>query len=85
LNGDRQHAKDYLLASGKTPGSPQLNSFGPNMTLAKELLEVGEREIVLKYLQLCAAFWTKDSGLLVEWRDLIDNGRVPNFGVHLLY
>lgn len=40
--GDVAEAKTRLLAAGKTPGSPQLNSFGPNMMLAKELLELGE-------------------------------------------
>ncbi|MDQ2731693.1 MAG: hypothetical protein M3Y56_08550, partial [Armatimonadota bacterium] len=34
-------AKRYLIAAGKTPGSPQLNSFGPHMVLAQELLSRG--------------------------------------------
>jgi len=46
--GDREQAKQYLLEAGKTPGSPQLNSFGPNVTLAMELLRSGEREAVLE-------------------------------------
>ena len=28
-------AKQHLLEAGKSPGSPQMNSFGPNMSLAK--------------------------------------------------
>jgi len=36
--GDVGSAVSRLLSSGKTPGSPQLNSFGPNMALAKDLL-----------------------------------------------
>jgi hypothetical protein len=35
---DIETARRELLESGKTPGSPTLNSFGPYMTLAKELL-----------------------------------------------
>ena len=31
-------AKTLLMASATTTGSPQLNSFGPNMSLAKDLL-----------------------------------------------
>jgi len=37
--GDLNSARSRLLASGATPGSPQLNSFGPNMSLALDLLE----------------------------------------------
>ena len=55
-SSDIASAKAYLLESGKTIGSPQLNSFGPNMTLAKELIEKGEREVVLEYFSLCAKF-----------------------------
>ncbi|WP_298861940.1 hypothetical protein [uncultured Gimesia sp.] len=35
---DVEAAKQYLINAGKTSGSPQLNSFGPDMSLAKELL-----------------------------------------------
>jgi len=50
-------AIEHLHEAGKTPGSPQLNSFGPNMLLARELLELGEREAVLLYFDLCRAWW----------------------------
>ena len=36
--GDLDAARSRLLSSGNTPGSPQLNSFGPNMSLARDLL-----------------------------------------------
>lgn len=36
--GDLETARSDLLAAGRTPGSPQLNSFGPNMRLAKDVL-----------------------------------------------
>ncbi len=50
-------ARRYLLESGKTTGSPQLGSFGPDLTLARELLDKGEREAVLEFLTLCKGFW----------------------------
>ena len=50
-------AKQYLIAAGRTPGSPQLNSFGPEMTLAQELLNRGEKQVVLDFLDLVAKFW----------------------------
>ena len=41
--GQIEKAKDYLIGAGKSPGSPQMDTFGPNMSLAKDLLEK-ERE-----------------------------------------
>ncbi len=55
--GNIEKTKHYLLEAGKTPGSPQLNSFGPSFTLAHELLEKGEKITVLEYLDLIGKFW----------------------------
>ncbi len=55
--GDLKTAKIYLLKSAKTPGSPQLKSFGPNFSLARELLEKGEKSAVLEYLDMVGKFW----------------------------
>ena len=76
-------AKSYLLAAGDVAGSPPLDSFGPNMELAKELLEVGEKETVLQYLDLCAEFWKRAK--LQEWRAQIERGETPDFGGNLNY
>ena len=83
--GRTEDAKKYLIAAGKSPGSPQLNSFGPNMTLAKDLLEKSERETVLEYFELCRKFWKMDYGKLNEWRDDVKAERIPEFGPNLLY
>ena len=85
--GDIERAKEHLLAAGNTSGSPQLNSFGPNMTLAKELLEQGERDVVLEYFRLCAKFWKSRShlGTLEEWANQVKAGMVPDFGANLRY
>ncbi len=56
-SGDTDAAKARLLDAGKTPGSPQLDSFGPNMELARELLQKGEKDVVLQYFSLCGKFW----------------------------
>jgi hypothetical protein len=56
-DGDIEAAKEYLRAAGRTPGSPQLNSFGPTMTLAQALLGRGERDAVLDYLDDVEKFW----------------------------
>ncbi len=83
--GDIPAAKRHLLAAGETPGSPQLDSFGPNMTLAKELLEKGEREVVLTYLESCAKFWKMGGDQLRSWTATIKGGGIPDFGANLLY
>lgn len=55
--GDMASARRHLIAAGKTPGSPQLNSFGPDFSFAREMLEKGEKEVVLEYLDLVGKFW----------------------------
>ncbi len=84
-NGDVEKANQYLLEAGKTPGSPQLNSFGPNMVLAKELLERGEKKAVLQYFDLCNKFWEMHGDKLREWTALVKGGVIPDFGGNLLY
>ncbi len=69
--GDIAAAKRYLIAAGKTRGSPQLDSFGPEMTLAQRLLEKGEKETVLEFLDLVAKFWgTPKPGLAEKFAKL---------------
>ncbi|MGC9970786.1 MAG: energy transducer TonB [Bryobacteraceae bacterium] len=84
-NGSVGQAKHYLLEAGKTPGSPTLDSFGPNMALAKELLEKGEREVVLEYFSLCKAFWKMGGQRLEAWAATVRKGGVPDFGANLMY
>jgi tetratricopeptide (TPR) repeat protein len=81
--GSIEEAKGHLLASGQTRGSPQLNSFGPSMRLARDLLEQGEREVVLEYLELCTRFWKMDMGRLAAWKLAIGNGGIPDFMMNL--
>ncbi len=83
--GNVNLAKQHLIAAGKTPGSPQLNSFGPNMILAKELLEKGERKAVIQYLELCGKFWVMGKERLKDWIALIEKERIPDFRGNLLY
>jgi hypothetical protein len=82
-SGDVAEARRLLLEAGKTPGSPQLNSFGPNMMLAKELLAKGEREAVVDYLNLCAKFWLMHNGRLDVWKAAAAKGEMPDFGPSL--
>jgi tetratricopeptide (TPR) repeat protein len=83
--GDVAAAKQHLLAAGETQGSPNLDSFGPNMSLAKELLEKGERDTVIAYLQACAKFWDMGGAKLQSWIATIKRGGTPDFGTNLVY
>jgi hypothetical protein len=86
-DGKLADAKAYLLKSGATPGSAQLNSFGPQMPLARELLEKGEKETVLQYLDLVSNFWATDfkvteqakehATTIAGWKLEITNGKIP--------
>jgi len=78
-------AESYLLAAGRTPGSPQLNSFGPNMILAQDLLKQGERDVVLDFIDEWGKFWKADNGRLSEWKNSIDQNETPNFAPNLSY
>ena len=82
-NDDVAKAREQLLEAGKTTGSPLLNSFGPNMTLASELLQKGERDAVLAYFELCRSFWRMGDQRLDSWSDLVRKGETPVFGPNL--
>lgn len=80
--GDAAEAKARLLQAGATPGSPQLGSFGPNVTLARELLARGERDAVLRYFELCRKFWMSGAGTLSAWSLAVQKGETPDFGAN---
>ncbi len=79
LNEDYEKAKTYLLQAGSTVGSPQLNTFGPGMRLAFSLLEAGEEEAVIRYLELCRVFWRSEDGRIDRWIKDIEEGKIPYF------
>jgi Flp pilus assembly protein TadD len=83
--GDVDEAKTRLLESGKTRGSPQLNSFGPSLLLAKELLEAGEKDAVLAYLEAIGKFWHLGTDRLEQCKRAIESGNPPDFGPNLFY
>ncbi len=73
---DVKAACRHLIDSGRTPGSPQLNSFGPNTILADQLLERGEDKTVLEFLSLCSVFWLSGKDRLDKWlQDVRDRAK----------
>ena len=55
------------------------------MSLAKDLLEAGEKETVLQYFELCRKFWTSHGETLDDWTKEVKAGQVPQFGANLVY
>jgi hypothetical protein len=84
-HGDVAGACRELLLAGQTPGSPQLDSFGPNMSLAKALLQHGQRAVVIQYFDECQVFWRSDFGQLRKWRLLARLHLPPDFGTNLVF
>lgn len=82
--GKIEEAKKYLLIAGDTPGSPQLDSFGPNMRLARELLKKGENQTVLIYFNKCRKFWKLGNTWLDIWERKVKENKIPNFSMHLI-
>jgi hypothetical protein len=83
--GRLEEAKSYLLEAGMSPGGPGLNSFGPNMSLASDLIEKGERAVVLEYFERCRRFWRNHGKTLDRWSQSVKTGSMPNFGPNLFY
>jgi hypothetical protein len=82
---DTKLAGKYLLSAGGTPGSPQLDTFGPDMNLARELIAAGEPDTVVAYFDLCEKFWKMNDGRLKAWRESVKLGKIPDFGANLRY
>ncbi|PQO40932.1 hypothetical protein [Blastopirellula marina] len=80
-----EQAKQHLLASATIQGSATLSSFGPNMSLAKGLLERGEHDVVLQFFDLCQAFWEMHDDRLHQWAEVVRQGNMPDFGPNLHY
>ena len=79
-SGDEETACLELIESAKTPGSPQLDSFGPDFSLANDLLERGHKEAVWRFLMEVRKFWM-EADLIDRWIDEINAGEIPYLSV----
>lgn len=74
---------DIRAAAGKTTGDAALNSYGPNMSLAQELLKRGDlqsREDVIMFLQECKVFWRTSPNSIDSWTTSIRQNKTVDFG-----
>jgi hypothetical protein len=83
--GELRRAGEYLLAAAQVEGDGTLSSFGPNMMLARELLEKGQLDVVVEYFRLCSKFWSYDRGQLARWTEQVKAGEIPQFFANLVY
>jgi hypothetical protein len=81
-SGKVDEAAAFLVLSGKSPGSPQLNSFGPELDLANRLLKFGKVVQVKEYLTGVKTFWRMDNGQVDIWLSAIDRGETPELDRH---
>jgi hypothetical protein len=79
-DGDIAAAKQYLLDSAGPAAAKDISVSGPTLILAKELLDHGEREVVLEYLTRCVSLWPRGQDALQIWIADIKRGSKPNFG-----
>ena len=78
-------AINYLKKSTKNSGSPQLDSFGPNICLAMELLLLGKDNEVIEYLDAVEAFWDLGYKVLPKWKKDIISGVIQKNWERLKY
>ena len=84
--GDTGKAVEFLLKSGEISGSSGFNfGVGPNMSLAKALLEAGQKDAVIEFLGKCGKFWKNDQGRIAKWTAEIKDGKTPDFGSSLYF
>ncbi len=78
-------AKQHLLDSISNFNSFALQERGPNLLLAKRLLEVGEKEVVLTFFEKVDAEWKGrlQRGNTAGWEKEISEGSIPDFGKNL--
>lgn len=77
--GHLDEARNRLLAAGRTRSAPLRRFGGPDMALARQLLDRGQTRIVLQYLELCLDIWEQGEPDLRDWIALIEAGRTPDF------
>jgi hypothetical protein len=60
--GDLKEAKSRLIASVTMPAGINNAVFQPNMTLAQDIYDSGDRDVVIQFLEASRAVWKFDRG-----------------------
>jgi hypothetical protein len=73
--GNVQQANEYLLKAATIPAEGTVSASGPRMLLAQALLDHGERDTVLQYLDRIRPSWKSGGTLLDQWTAAIRAGK----------
>jgi hypothetical protein len=74
---DLSFALNHLNESGAVVGDHRLSSYGPSLTLAKELCLRGKWSNVAEYLRACENFWKDER--LPKWLSMVESHELPDF------
>ncbi len=90
MDGKIYEAEEFLRQAGRTKDDAVLNSFGPNMMLARDLYRSGSRQAVLDYFDECLKFWKSERDhnrgeRIAAWKAAIAKDKEPDFGVDLFH
>ena len=83
--GDTATARARLLDAGRVLAAPDQVSFGPNVTLARDLLAAGDTASVLAYFDVLDRTWAFGADRVEGWRSALGRGEKPDFGPNLVY
>ena len=78
---DIDKAAEYLLRASQTPGSMQIDAFGPELDLANQLLKHGKQEEVITYLKKVDVIWNNNQQV-AKWINKIEAGQKPTLQRH---
>lgn len=81
-DGNLEKAKEALTQSLRVPTTPALQTLGPRMTLAADLLAQKEKQAVMNYLDQAEKIWTQNDTAKKKisiWRQEIAAGKIPLF------
>jgi hypothetical protein len=76
---DLPGAKRYLMEAAATTGANTIAQNGLETSVARNLLQRGERDIVLEYLNRGRTLWPQGAQFITRWEGQIKAGRMPNF------
>ena len=82
---DLAKARASLREAGRVPSSTMLETYGPNTTLAREMLDRGESAVVLQFLRECEGLWTGPRSQIARWVDQLSHGETPDLTSNLSY